>query len=825
MRLFYVIFLYCLCMCFDNNQSKSDSPTTNKPGLLPQDLVSNLSNVFEEQDIENDTTEILPQQESSTASVNRSVIEVCSDTCSCSVEQDEENTLLCVKPNSLDKFPLLNDSSLMGNITVILIENQKDLLRLDTRDLLPYVSLEKLTIQKCGLRYISVDIFKHYTYIPSVNLAENQLSYLPWKIVAITPTYLNIQGNPLVCNCSVWWIKQAFKNNWLTGSKNTLCSDGKPVAEVDLPDCGPPTVTIDPPVLELNEGEKATILCSGGGTPQPRVSWNISDVTSNLTLTSSEDGRVQKLVITNASAPIIKEMHVTDGFYTCIHYTIISYPEPTLKWFNDGQPLTILGDDASIEHKPRTLVGSIANDTRQRLIRGCLSFKMVNFLHNGNYTLVALNELGSANRSIRYHKQVPHVSGGRVHSGGSFNLNPFVPTTNEDDGNSSVGKIKHEQKEDKNIQIYIIIGVGVILFATTMIISSLCYIKFKRLDPKRFARDVGPHSPHNHESMPLTSYQIVENLNYCSKPDFLDLAINHIRPEFVSCIEPLGEGAFGRVYLGRCENMPKEGENVMVAIKMLKNDMTEDSLKDFEREAEVLTNMDHKNIVTFYGVCVQEDTCMMIFEYMQNGDLNNYLRKHGPDASIFGNLRPNSMLNESDLLHIGLQVADGMSYLASHHFVHRDLATRNCLVGDSLVVKIGDFGMSRDIYSTDYYKVGGSVMLPVRWLPPESLLYRTFTIESDIWSFGVVLWEIFSYGKQPWFHLSNHEVIQYIIDGHLLDCPATCPEEVGKIMMSCWKRQPQERMAMSVIYKHLERLSMLSDVSSGQTPPVFGCQV
>ncbi|KAI2648482.1 NT-3 growth factor receptor [Labeo rohita] len=130
--------------------------------------------------------------------------------------------------------------------------------------------------------------------------------------------------------------------------------------------------------------------------------------------------------------------------------------------------------------------------------------------------------------------------------------------------------------------------------------------------------------------------------------------------------------------------------------------------KDFQREAELLTNLQHEHIVKFYGVCVDGDPLIMVFEYMKHGDLNKFLRAHGPDAMILVDGQPlqtNGELGLSQMLHIASQIASGMVYLASQHFVHRDLATRNCLVGNGLLVKIGDFGMSRDIYSTDYYRV------------------------------------------------------------------------------------------------------------------------
>ncbi|XP_026686010.1 tyrosine-protein kinase transmembrane receptor Ror-like [Diaphorina citri] len=122
-----------------------------------------------------------------------------------------------------------------------------------------------------------------------------------------------------------------------------------------------------------------------------------------------------------------------------------------------------------------------------------------------------------------------------------------------------------------------------------------------------------------------------------------------------------------------------------------------------------------------------------------------------------------------------LQVAAGMAYLCSHHYVHRDLAARNCLVGDGLTVKISDFGLSRDVYASDYYRIQSKSLLPVRWMPPESILYGKFTTESDVWSYGVVLWEVYSYGLQPYYGYSNQEVIEMIRSRQMLRGPEDCP--------------------------------------------------
>ncbi|XP_024588698.1 NT-3 growth factor receptor-like [Neophocaena asiaeorientalis asiaeorientalis] len=290
--------------------------------------------------------------------------------------------------------------------------------------------------------------------------------------------------------------------------------------------------------------------------------------------------------------------------------------------------------------------------------------------------------------------------------------------------------------------------------------------------------------------------------------------VQHIKRRDIVLKRELGEGAFGKVFLAECYNLSPTKDKMLVAVKALK-DPTLAARKDFQREAELLTNLQHEHIVKFYGVCGDGDPLIMVFEYMKHGDLNKFLRAHGPDAMILVDGQPRQAKGElglSQMLHIASQIASGMVYLASQHFVHRDLATRNCLVGANLLVKIGDFGMSRDVYSTDYYRVGGHTMLPIRWMPPESIMYRKFTTESDVWSFGVILWEIFTYGKQPWFQLSNTEVIECITQGRVLERPRVCPKEVYDVMLGCWQREPQQRLNIKEIYKILHALGKATPI-------------
>lgn len=272
-------------------------------------------------------------------------------------------------------------------------------------------------------------------------------------------------------------------------------------------------------------------------------------------------------------------------------------------------------------------------------------------------------------------------------------------------------------------------------------------------------------------------------------------------------LQELGEGTFGKVYKGELLGFYGETNVCTVAIKTLKDHAAGKIQQDFRREVELMTDLQHPNIVCLLGVCMKEEPMSMLFEYMSQGDLHQHLMMHSPnsDVSVSDDDGNSHVLDHSDMMYIATQIASGMEYLAGHHFVHRDIAARNILVGDNLTIKISDFGLSRDVYSSDYYRVQGKSLLPVRWMPPESILYGKFTSESDVWSFGVALWEVYSYGLQPYYGYSNQEVIEMIRARQILPCPDDCPSRIYSLMVECWHEMPLRRPNFKEIHQKLRQ--------------------
>jgi len=283
--------------------------------------------------------------------------------------------------------------------------------------------------------------------------------------------------------------------------------------------------------------------------------------------------------------------------------------------------------------------------------------------------------------------------------------------------------------------------------------------------------------------------------------------LRQYRLDHVQYVKDLGEGFFGKVFqgcaTGLIEKQPKK--EVAVAVKALKDEPSKEQKEEFFREVTLMSILSHPNIVQLLAVSTEEEPYGMVFEFMSNGDLNQYLRNALPaETSLDSNEEAKVYLTQEDLVAISVQIATGMEYLTELRFVHRDLATRNCLVGDDLVVKIGDFGMSRDIYSSEYYKMSKETLLPIRWLAPEAFLYGKFSLKSDVYAYGVVLWEIFTFGLQPYYGYTNKEVMEFIQKGIHLGKPDNCPDFIYAIMKDCWIKEPEKRLEFKAISMRLK---------------------
>nr|XP_051713628.1 inactive tyrosine-protein kinase transmembrane receptor ROR1 isoform X3 [Oryctolagus cuniculus] len=289
----------------------------------------------------------------------------------------------------------------------------------------------------------------------------------------------------------------------------------------------------------------------------------------------------------------------------------------------------------------------------------------------------------------------------------------------------------------------------------------------------------------------------------------------------VRFMEELGECAFGKIYKGHLY-LPGMDHAQLVAIKTLKDFNNPQQWAEFQQEASLMAELHHPNIVCLLGAVTQDQPVCMLFEYMNQGDLHEFLIMRSPHSDVGcssdedGTVK--SSLDHGDFLHIAIQIAAGMEYLSSHFFVHKDLAARNILIGEQLHVKISDLGLSREIYSADYYRVQSKSLLPIRWMPPEAIMYGKFSSDSDIWSFGVVLWEIFSFGLQPYYGFSNQEVIEMVRKRQLLPCSEDCPPRMYSLMTECWNEIPSRRPRFKDIHVRLRSWEGLSSHTSSTTP-------
>ncbi|XP_060793364.1 proto-oncogene tyrosine-protein kinase Src isoform X2 [Neoarius graeffei] len=245
----------------------------------------------------------------------------------------------------------------------------------------------------------------------------------------------------------------------------------------------------------------------------------------------------------------------------------------------------------------------------------------------------------------------------------------------------------------------------------------------------------------------------------------------------------LGQGCFGEVWMGTWNGTTR------VAIKTLKPGTM--SPEAFLQEAQVMKKLRHEKLVQLYAV-VSEEPIYIVTEYMNQGSLLDFLK---------GEM--GKMLRLPQLVDMASQIASGMAYVERMNYVHRDLRAANILVGENLVCKVADFGLARLIEDNEYTARQGA-KFPIKWTAPEAALYGRFTIKSDVWSFGVLLTELATKGRVPYPGMVNREVLDQVERGYRMPCPAECPESLHELMLTCWRKEPEERPTFEYLQSFLE---------------------
>ncbi|XP_024915930.1 ephrin type-A receptor 2a isoform X3 [Cynoglossus semilaevis] len=331
-----------------------------------------------------------------------------------------------------------------------------------------------------------------------------------------------------------------------------------------------------------------------------------------------------------------------------------------------------------------------------------------------------------------------------------------------------------------------VVGVAVVLLAVVAVLL---------LRRRRLSSHIrgGPEDPYfsTDQLKPLKTY--VDPHMYEDPNIAIQKFVTEIDPNSISKQKVIGVGEFGEVFWGVMKT-PARGE-VAVAIKTLKLGYSEKQRQDFLSEASIMGQFSHPNIIRLEGVVTKFKHAMIVTEYMENGALDTYLKDRDgeiPSYQLVGMLRG---------------IAAGMKYLSDMNYVHRDLAARNVLVNSSLECKVSDFGLSRvleDDAEGTYTTRGGKI--PIRWTAPEAIAYRKFTSASDVWSFGIVMWEVMAFGERPYWDMSNHEVMKSINEGFRLPAPMDCPSTIYQLMLQCWLHDRSKRPRFSDIVNILDKL-------------------
>lgn len=313
-------------------------------------------------------------------------------------------------------------------------------------------------------------------------------------------------------------------------------------------------------------------------------------------------------------------------------------------------------------------------------------------------------------------------------------------------------------------------------------------------------------------SIPSTSGSQAKSVELSSVSEKAAVFIKEVSLDNINMLQELGLGAYGKVYHGQVFGLYGNNTASAVFIKCLEEKATAEQVAEFRDEASSLSEIRHQHIVSLLGVSTKGMTQCLLYEFLQLGDLRQFLlsqQSHG------------NMLSCKELMYMVTQVASGLEYLSTQHYIHRDVAAHNVIVSHNLNVKLSNLKITQGVHSANYCTIHNK-LLPIRWLPPESITYNKFTLDTDIFSYGVLLWEAFSGAQLPYNGFSNQEVIDMVRSRQLLACPNACPPRIYSLMMECWHETPDKRPTAKELHQklrawYLDNSYALSTTGTGQS--------
>uniref|UniRef100_A0A673CF48 Inactive tyrosine-protein kinase 7 n=1 Tax=Sphaeramia orbicularis TaxID=375764 RepID=A0A673CF48_9TELE len=551
------------------------------------------------------------------------------------------------------------------------------------------------------------------------------------------------------------------------------------------------------PVQCLELDKEVTVTCSATGRQNPTVRWikaggelpphveqkngqlHFTKVTrsdaGNYTCIASNSlqGEIRAVVSFTVAVYIgfkvePDNMTVYQGHTAVLHCQATGDPEPYIHWMVKDKTLDIS-----------------RNRRFQKMPNGSLVITDVTADDTGKYTCMAGNSC-----NIKGHSAQLYV----------------------------VGSIRAPYKMIQTIGL----SVGAAVAYIIIVLGLMFYCK-KRRNAKRLQKGQDGEEPemeclnggavqqNGHTTAEIQEEVALTNMGTMATTEKRHSHVNNDKLHFpranLQTITTLGKGEFGEVLLSKAKGVEDSEEETVVLVKSLQS-RDEQLQMDFRREADMFAKLSHANVARLLGVCREAEPHYMILEYYDLGDLKQFLRiSKSKDDKV-----KSQPISTKTKVSICAQVAHGMEHLSNHRFVHKDLAARNCLINSQRRIKVSALSLSKDVYNSEYFHYR-QAWIPLRWLPSESVFEDDFSTKSDVWAFGVLMWEVFSHGEMPYAKLSDDEVLEGLQNGKLkLPVPDGCPSKIYKLMVRCWAPSLKERPSFTDVVHALGELPSDSKV-------------